>query len=131
MTSPVHITAADLEGRWRDIGSGWSLADVLLHAGDTAWDPGSTKRVIHGPGAFRYRRAPDGGVDVYRVDPPSTPRPRASVTPCVNYGGYTVRINGSWGIGVNFQREAYAASVARAINDNLALDAEAARRGGS
>ena len=37
-----------------------------LEAGDSAWNPASTKRDIDGPGRVIYRRYPDGGIDVER-----------------------------------------------------------------
>jgi hypothetical protein len=30
---------------------------------DTAWNPASTKKFIHGPGAVTYTRHRDGGID--------------------------------------------------------------------
>lgn len=36
---------------------------VVLEAGDTAWDPASTSRIIGGPATVAYVQHPDGGVD--------------------------------------------------------------------
>lgn len=49
---------------WIKLGdSGWRRASVTLDAGDTAWQPGSTSRVIYGPAVVTYDEAPDGGTD--------------------------------------------------------------------
>jgi hypothetical protein len=57
----AHYGYDELE--WIPLGdTGWSRASVTLDARDTASDPGSTKRVIYGPGIVTYDRAPDGGV---------------------------------------------------------------------
>ncbi len=39
------------------------MVAIDLEAGDSAWDPSSTKRDIHGPFRVIYRRFPDGGID--------------------------------------------------------------------
>jgi hypothetical protein len=37
-------------------------AQVVLMPLDTAWNPASTRTVLHGPGVVTYTRYPDGGV---------------------------------------------------------------------
>lgn len=57
----AHCTAEQLD--WISLGgTGWKRAAVTLGEGDSAWNPASTKHVIHGPAVVMYERAPDGGV---------------------------------------------------------------------
>ena len=59
-----HITPDDVEGAvLRKNHAETGSATVTLKAGDTAWNPASTKHVIHGPARVRYTIHPDGGVD--------------------------------------------------------------------
>jgi hypothetical protein len=58
----TQYTYDDLD--WVSLGeSGWRRASVTLDEGDTAYQPGSTKLVIIGPGTVTYEQAPDGGID--------------------------------------------------------------------
>jgi len=57
----THFNLAD--ANWRDVGQGWEQATVVLLDEETADDPGSTKRVIHGPARVTYARTADGGID--------------------------------------------------------------------
>jgi hypothetical protein len=41
---------------------------VTLKSGDTAWMPGTTKHVFHGPVQVEYKIYPDGGVDAKRLN---------------------------------------------------------------
>lgn len=43
-------------------------ARVDLGPHDTAWNPGSTKHVVCGPGQLIYHRYPDGGIDAVLTD---------------------------------------------------------------
>lgn len=45
---------------WEPLGDGWTRASVELSGDDSAWDPGSSTRVIHGPVTVSYQRAPSG-----------------------------------------------------------------------
>ena len=63
----MHYDYDSLE--WVNLGdSGWKRASVTLAEGETAWQPGSTKRVIFGPCVVLYEQAPDGGTDA-RTEP--------------------------------------------------------------
>jgi hypothetical protein len=67
----MHYDSNNLE--WVPLGeSGWRRASVTLNEGDTAWQPGSTKRVLYGPLIVNYQEAPDGGVDATTEEIPST-----------------------------------------------------------
>jgi hypothetical protein len=68
----MHYAYEELE--WIDLGgTGWRRASVTLDEGDSAWQPGSTKRVIYGPGVVMYQQAPDGGIDATVEALPSSP----------------------------------------------------------
>lgn len=45
-----------------------SRASFVLTSNDTAWNPGSTKDSIVGPGRITYIRYPDGGVQARLTD---------------------------------------------------------------
>jgi hypothetical protein len=53
-----------IAANWHDVGGGYQRAEVVILDGETAVDPGSTKRVIHGPAHVIYSQAPDGGIDL-------------------------------------------------------------------
>lgn len=40
---------------------------VTIKPGKTAWMPGTTKHVFHGPGKIEYKIYPDGGIDAKRL----------------------------------------------------------------
>jgi hypothetical protein len=66
-----HYTHSDIE--WVPLGeSGWKRASVTLNEGDSAFQPGSTKRVIWGPCIVNYEQAPDGGISANTEEIPST-----------------------------------------------------------
>ena len=66
----MHYAYDDME--WVKLGeTGWSRASVTLDESDTAWQPGSTKRVIYGPAVVTYEIAPDGGASATVEDVPS------------------------------------------------------------
>jgi hypothetical protein len=65
----THFSYPVLDWTQSDTDSGYRRAFLSLYEGDTAWHPGSTKRVIHGPAEIEYLQAPDGGVDVYVTKP--------------------------------------------------------------
>lgn len=39
-----------------------SYVELRLSPGDTAWNPGSTKTLLHGPAVVKYTRHADGGI---------------------------------------------------------------------
>ena len=58
----MHYGQQAIQDTSRDIGQGWRRADVALGAGDTAYDPGSTKTVLAGPGTVTYHIHPSGWI---------------------------------------------------------------------
>lgn len=63
-----HTAQAILEALEADqdaTGEALGRVTIALAVGDTAWNPGSTKRLIDGPTRVRYTLWPDGGVDAY------------------------------------------------------------------
>lgn len=70
-TGTKHYTSNDLE--WVPLGeTDWKRASITLQEGESAWQPGSTKRVIWGPCIVNYQSAPDGGVDAHTEEIPSS-----------------------------------------------------------
>ena len=57
----VHYTYEDLQ----EIPAGleWRRMTIRLDDGETAWNPASTKHVIHGPCLVTYEQSPEGGVN--------------------------------------------------------------------
>jgi hypothetical protein len=59
-------TYAAIRSQAQDIGEGWSQATIIVKPGETAWNPGSTKRPIYGAAKVTYQFvAPSGSVHGY------------------------------------------------------------------
>lgn len=52
---------------------------LALGAGDTAWNPASTKEVISGPATVTYTEYADGGIEVQVGEPPRVSPARHTV----------------------------------------------------
>lgn len=50
----MHYTATKIIEASSDIGEGWRKTQIVLMPEDTAYAPGSTKRVFAGPGSVTY-----------------------------------------------------------------------------
>jgi hypothetical protein len=57
----MHVDYEQVVGKLPDGKTG--VAEVTLVRGDTAWMPGTTKHLFHGPVTVRYMVHVDGGVD--------------------------------------------------------------------
>lgn len=56
-----HYTAAEVDGMAESVGAGNRAVTLRLQAGDTAWNPASTKGPIPGPAKVHFMQYPDGG----------------------------------------------------------------------
>ena len=63
-----HPYSAEVVQKYLDgVEPGTPIAFNVLR-GESAWNPASTKRALHGPARVSYVRHPDGGIDATERD---------------------------------------------------------------
>jgi hypothetical protein len=50
----IHYSEQAVRERAVDVGEGYFMAGLVLHRGDTAWNPASTKGPLYGPSLVEY-----------------------------------------------------------------------------